>query len=156
MADELPDGFDWLESPEFLQLVDLQVVDSARRSNLRNVDDAAMARIRAWLAEHRQGARDEERRRPLSQQRGPQDALASVDRLVRLAAEAALATQRLTLRVSDVEGVYERHYCGHWPMCHIFGAEGGGSREEATVVVGGPGDELALRMLEMARGRLTA
>jgi len=156
MADELPDGFDWLESPEFLQLLEMQVVDSARRSNLRRVDDVAMARIRAWFAEHRQGARDEERRRPLSQQRGPHDALGSVDKLVRLAAEGALATGHLTLRVSDLEGVYARHYCGAWPLCHIFGAGGGSSEEETTVVVGGPGDELALRMLEMARGRVTA
>lgn len=156
MVDELPDGFDWLESPEFLQLLEMQVVDSARRSNLRRVDDAAMARMRAWLEENREGARNEERRRPLSQQRGPHDALASVDKLVRLAAEGALATGHLTLREDDLAGVYERHYCGFWPVCYLRRSGGSTAFEETTVVVGGPGDELAVRMLEMARGRETA
>ena len=155
MADELPDGFEWLESPEFLRLVEMQVVDSDRRAGLSRVDDAAIARVLAWLAANREGARDEERRRRLSQQRGPHDALATVDRLVRLAAEVAMSTQRLALRASDLEGVYERHQCGHWPFCNIFGFEGGGANEEITVVVGG-GDDLARRMLHMARGRVTA
>lgn len=156
MADELPDGFDWLDSPEFLRLVDMQVVDTARRANLRSIDDAAMARVRAWLAKNRSGARDEERRRPLSQQRGPHDALASIDRLVRLAAEGAFATGRLTLREADLVGVYERNFCGFWPACYLRRSGGGTAVEETTVVVGGPGDELAVRMLEIARGRVPA
>lgn len=156
MADELADGFDWLESPEFLHLVEMQIVDTARRANLQRVDDAAVARVRAWLAEHRQGARDEEGRRPLSQQRGPSDALGSIDRLVRLAAEGALATGHLTLREADLVGVYERHFCGFWPVCYLRKSGGGSATDETTVVVGGPGDELATRMLDLARGRVTA
>jgi hypothetical protein len=156
MPSETPDGFDWLESPVFARLVEMQVVDTARRSDLERVDDDAIARVTGWLAENRAGAREDERQRPVSQQRGPHDALASIDRLVRLAAEAALSSGRRTLRESDLVGVYDRHPCGFWPVCKLRRSGGGTADESTTVIVGGPGDLLALRILDMARGRVPA
>lgn len=156
MPEQSPDGFEWLESPAFAQLVELQVVDSARRSTLRVVDDQAIARVRRWLSINREGAREEERRQPVSRQRGPHDALASIDRLVRLAAEAALATGHDTLREADLVGAYERHLCGWWPFCYLWGTQGTTGGENESVVVGGPGDVLAVRVRDIALGRVPA
>jgi len=156
MPDQSPDGFEWLESSAFAMLVELQIVDSARRSGLREVSDESIARVRRWLAINSDAARAEERVRPLSRQRGPHDALESVDRLVRLASEAVLATGGDALRESDLVAAYERHLCGWWPFCYWWGTQGTSGEENESVVGGGPGDILAMRVRDIALSRVPA
>ena len=112
------DGLEWLVDPAFEQLVKLQAASSAWRAGIDSVEDDVVNRIMDWLDEHRDTARASESLRPASQQRGPSDALASVDRLVQLASEIAL--QRGTaarLQKGDIEGTYKQHFCGFWPFC---------------------------------------
>jgi hypothetical protein len=155
MPEQSPDGFEWLDSPAFEQLVELQLVASARRAGLRDVDERAIARVLRWLAANREGARAEERERPVSQQRGPSEALAALDRLVSLAAEAAIATGHDILREADLAGVYQRQLCKYWPFCWLRGPQDETGDEELTVVVGGP-DLLAMRVRDIALGRVPA
>ena len=108
--------YDWLESEEFKKSIGQRVIARAKTEGF-NVESSVTFLLTVYLDHYKDENMRSELLKDESMQREQADALASVDVLMREAAENARDRKSDTISMADMRKAYKAKYCMVWPFC---------------------------------------
>ena len=108
--------YDWLESEEFKKKIGQRVLARAKTEGY-NVENSVTFLLTVYLDHYRDENRRFELLKEKSKRHEQADAFASVDVLMKEAAENARDRKSNTISMADMRKAYEGKFCMVWPFC---------------------------------------
>ncbi len=108
--------YDWLESEEFKKNIGQRVLARAQAEGF-NVESSVIFLLTVYLDHYRDENRRSEVLKEESVRREQADALASVDVLMKEAAENAKHRKSNTVSMTDMRKAHKEKFCMVWPFC---------------------------------------
>ena len=109
--------FDWMKDATFREDITQALLRAAQAGGMSKYQPEIIARLMAQLSQHRDGLVLEENVKVASLRRTKQDALASVETLIKRASEIAASDKRTLLEARDYDQAYQEKFCMVWPFC---------------------------------------
>ncbi|HEY5296436.1 MAG TPA: hypothetical protein VIK59_00770 [Verrucomicrobiae bacterium] len=108
--------YDWISGSEFQTLIRTRLEQRLAEAKIEGYPHST-AEALANIAKANQPELEERHKRSLAAVRSMNDALNSLDTIVRTAITSAQAGKRTAVTIDDMTASIQAHFCNVWPFC---------------------------------------
>ncbi|BCS96648.1 hypothetical protein DSLASN_22800 [Desulfoluna limicola] len=109
--------FDWMTDPSFREEIEMVVKRVARENGMERYQNIIIEKLVGHLDNYQEVLLEQELKKSVFLQRSKQDAIRSIETLIKSASSIAKANNRTLLESSDFDSAYDAKFCMVWPFC---------------------------------------
>ena len=109
--------FDWMQEPEFREEITDRLKRAAAAAGMARYQPEIVDRLMNHMTQYRQLLVEQEMIKTAAARKTKNDALASVEAVIKRASELASFENRTLLETRDFDRAHQERFCMIWPFC---------------------------------------